>query len=217
MREGFTQEFFIEGGRSRTGKTLAPRLGMLGWDVDAFLECSRRDLFFVPIGDHLRAPGRRELAWWMSSEAGLPRRRRACSALVRARKYLQKPLRQRARELRRAHLPGGLAGRAPRALPSERCSGEGRRCCRGRSDVEGSRKKREKKQFIEELGHRIVERINWAVVANATSVAAGGAAGRARTGVCGASELVERMQQIVGAAAAPGRALTAALLADGSG
>jgi len=49
VREGFTQEFFIEGGRSRTGKTLAPRLGMLGWDVDAFLENPRSDLFFVPI------------------------------------------------------------------------------------------------------------------------------------------------------------------------
>jgi glycerol-3-phosphate O-acyltransferase len=49
VREGFTQEFFIEGGRSRTGKTMAPRLGMLSWDVDAFLESKRRDLFFVPI------------------------------------------------------------------------------------------------------------------------------------------------------------------------
>ena len=49
VREGFTQEFFIEGGRSRTGKNLAPRLGMLSWDVDAFLEGNRKDLFFVPI------------------------------------------------------------------------------------------------------------------------------------------------------------------------
>ena len=49
MREGFTQEFFIEGGRSRTGKSLAPRLGMLTWDVDAFIASARRDLFFVPV------------------------------------------------------------------------------------------------------------------------------------------------------------------------
>ncbi|MFQ5654626.1 MAG: hypothetical protein ACE5GW_07840, partial [Planctomycetota bacterium] len=34
---------------SRTGKTLAPRLGMLAWDVEAFLQSGRRDLFFVPI------------------------------------------------------------------------------------------------------------------------------------------------------------------------
>ena len=29
IREGYTQEFFIEGGRQRTGKMLAPKLGML--------------------------------------------------------------------------------------------------------------------------------------------------------------------------------------------
>ena len=49
IKQGYTQEFFIEGGRSRTGKTLAPRLGMLAWNVDAFLQTARHDLFFVPI------------------------------------------------------------------------------------------------------------------------------------------------------------------------
>ena len=29
IREGYTQEFFIEGGRSRTGKIMTPKLGML--------------------------------------------------------------------------------------------------------------------------------------------------------------------------------------------
>lgn len=50
VREGFTQEFFIEGTRSRTGKSLPPRLGLLGMLVDAFLESTQRDLEFVPIG-----------------------------------------------------------------------------------------------------------------------------------------------------------------------
>ena len=49
VSEGVTQEFFIEGGRSRTGKTLAPRLGILNWEVEAFLGTARRDLFFVPV------------------------------------------------------------------------------------------------------------------------------------------------------------------------
>ena len=49
IREGFTQEFFIEGGRSRTGKTQSPRMGMLSWNVQAFLDTSRRDLFVFPI------------------------------------------------------------------------------------------------------------------------------------------------------------------------
>src|SRR5262249_44317440 len=49
IREGYTQEFFIEGGRSRTGKILTPKLGMLSAIVDAFLRGVRRDLYLVPV------------------------------------------------------------------------------------------------------------------------------------------------------------------------
>src|SRR5205823_6192479 len=52
MREGYTQEFFIEGGRTRTGKILTPRLGMLSAFVNAFVQGVRRDLYFVPISIH---------------------------------------------------------------------------------------------------------------------------------------------------------------------
>jgi glycerol-3-phosphate O-acyltransferase len=38
FRDGQTVEFFIEGGRSRTGKLLPPKLGVLGATVDAGLE-----------------------------------------------------------------------------------------------------------------------------------------------------------------------------------
>ena len=48
LKDGFTQEFFIEGGRSRTGKTLPPKMGMLGMLVDAFMDSREKDLLFVP-------------------------------------------------------------------------------------------------------------------------------------------------------------------------
>ena len=38
LRESFNTEFFIEGGRSRTGKLLAPKLGLLGMVVEAALD-----------------------------------------------------------------------------------------------------------------------------------------------------------------------------------
>jgi glycerol-3-phosphate O-acyltransferase len=38
LREGNSIEFFIEGGRSRTGKLLAPKLGLLGMMVEAALD-----------------------------------------------------------------------------------------------------------------------------------------------------------------------------------
>jgi len=38
FKDGFSLEFFIEGGRSRTGKLLRPRYGLLTWCADAVLD-----------------------------------------------------------------------------------------------------------------------------------------------------------------------------------
>lgn len=48
LREGYTLEFFIEGGRSRTGKLRPPKTGMLKLLVDAALEKRIRDFYLVP-------------------------------------------------------------------------------------------------------------------------------------------------------------------------
>jgi glycerol-3-phosphate O-acyltransferase len=50
IKDGVTQEFFIEGTRSRTGKTLRPRLGMLRMVLEAYARGARRDVYLVPIG-----------------------------------------------------------------------------------------------------------------------------------------------------------------------
>ena len=49
LRDGFTQEFFVEGGRSRTGKLLPPKLGMLALEVDAWMTGVKPDAYFAPI------------------------------------------------------------------------------------------------------------------------------------------------------------------------
>jgi glycerol-3-phosphate O-acyltransferase len=49
LAEGFHVEFFLEGGRSRTGKLLAPKLGLLSMVVDAGLKLPGVNLSFVPI------------------------------------------------------------------------------------------------------------------------------------------------------------------------
>ena len=49
MLEGFPIEFFLEGGRSRTGKLLAPKFGLLSMVVDAALRLRMKKVFFVPI------------------------------------------------------------------------------------------------------------------------------------------------------------------------
>ena len=42
-------EYFIEGGRSRTGRLLKPRLGMLSMSVDAWIKTHNRPLAFIPV------------------------------------------------------------------------------------------------------------------------------------------------------------------------
>jgi glycerol-3-phosphate O-acyltransferase len=49
LDEGFPLEFFIEGTRSRTGKLLYPRFGILSWLVQACLDGAGQDLNFIPI------------------------------------------------------------------------------------------------------------------------------------------------------------------------
>ncbi len=46
---GVSMEYFIEGGRSRTGRLLAPRAGMLAMTLKSFLRESRRPVMFQPV------------------------------------------------------------------------------------------------------------------------------------------------------------------------
>lgn len=49
LRDRFPQEFFPEGGRSRTGKLLTPKTGLFSMEVDAWLEGAAHDVLFVPV------------------------------------------------------------------------------------------------------------------------------------------------------------------------
>ncbi len=49
IRRGHSLEYFIEGGRSRTGRLLEPKGGMLGMTVHSFVKDSRRPIVFVPV------------------------------------------------------------------------------------------------------------------------------------------------------------------------
>ena len=49
FRSGVSMEFFIEGGRSRTGRLLQPATGMLAMTVRSYLRSPQRPVVFVPI------------------------------------------------------------------------------------------------------------------------------------------------------------------------
>ncbi|MEQ9324544.1 MAG: 1-acyl-sn-glycerol-3-phosphate acyltransferase [Polyangiaceae bacterium] len=49
LKDGWMIEFFLEGGRSRTGKLLPPMLGLLNMIVASALGVTGREVFFLPI------------------------------------------------------------------------------------------------------------------------------------------------------------------------
>jgi glycerol-3-phosphate O-acyltransferase len=49
LKDGWPLEFFLEGGRSRTGKLLPPKVGILSIVVDAALGVTNRPVYFCPI------------------------------------------------------------------------------------------------------------------------------------------------------------------------
>lgn len=49
LRDGWAIEFYLEGGRSRTGKLLPPKLGLLNLVVDTAISMEGRSVAFVPV------------------------------------------------------------------------------------------------------------------------------------------------------------------------
>jgi glycerol-3-phosphate O-acyltransferase len=204
VREGFTQEFFIEGGRSRTGKPLEPRLGMLGWEVDAFLETNRRDLFFVPIA--ISYERLVEESGMIEELDGGEKKEESVLGLFRARKYLQ-------RRFGSVHVsfgePISLAG----ALGAQRVRFQALQRGQISSPEVRSVLEDHKREFVSGLGHSLVERIGWATVANATSVAAVVLLGGAHRGLL-RDDLVAGMQEVANLLQLQGVRLTPAFERD---
>jgi len=195
VREGFTQEFFIEGGRSRTGKTLAPRLGMLAWDVEAFLAGARHDLFFVPIAityERLVEEGA-----MVDELEGGAKKSESVWGLMRARKVLRRRF-------------GSVFVNLGEPISLAEGIGERRDAFAREATPEDAAAKR---AFVERFGNRLAERINWAMVASATSVGAAALLGERRRGLL-RHELTERMQQVLGLLNVQGARVTPAFERD---
>lgn len=49
LSRGHAMEYFVEGGRSRTGRLLTPKAGMLAMTVNSYLQDPRRPIVFIPV------------------------------------------------------------------------------------------------------------------------------------------------------------------------
>ncbi len=88
LRERYAQEFFVEGGRSRTGKLLFPKTGLVSMEVDAWLDGAADDVLFVPIAvDYERLV---EGKSYQAELSGREKEKESFGALLRTPKVLLK-------------------------------------------------------------------------------------------------------------------------------
>jgi glycerol-3-phosphate O-acyltransferase len=153
IRQGYTLEFFIEGGRSRTGKILTPKLGVLATIVRAFLHGVRKDLYLVPVSIHY---GRiAEENAYDAELAGAEKQQESLGALLRARSIL-----------RQRHGTVYVSFAEPLSL--NEMLGDSRE--RFSQPELSEETEVEQRRFIQKLGFRLLREVNEATVVGATSL-----------------------------------------------
>ena len=82
MARGHALEYFIEGGRSRTGRLLSPRTGMLSMTVRAYLRDPKRPVVFMPVyfGYERIVEGRT----YIGELSGIPKEKESVFGLLKA-------------------------------------------------------------------------------------------------------------------------------------
>jgi glycerol-3-phosphate O-acyltransferase len=82
MARGHPLEYFVEGGRSRTGRLLSPRTGMLSMTVRSFLRDPKRPVVFMPVyfGYERIAEGRT----YIGELSGRPKEKESVFGLLKA-------------------------------------------------------------------------------------------------------------------------------------
>jgi glycerol-3-phosphate O-acyltransferase len=153
IREGYTQEFFIEGGRSRTGKILTPKLGMLSAIVNTFVSGMRRDLYLVPISIQYGRVVEEES--YSRELIGAPKEKESLLSLLRARSLLRQ---QRGTVY------------VTFAEPISLNAALGERLERFRDAADDPLVEEDKRKVIRKLGFRLLREVNAASLAGATSV-----------------------------------------------
>lgn len=86
IKEGYWIEFFIEGGRSRTGKMLPPKYGMMSRVIEAVQNGAAPDVYFVPV--YLGYEQIIEERAYTAELAGAEKKKESITALIKTTKVL---------------------------------------------------------------------------------------------------------------------------------
>jgi glycerol-3-phosphate O-acyltransferase len=82
LARGFPIEYFIEGGRSRSGRMLTPKAGILGMTVQSFIREHARPLLFVPV--YIGYEKIIEGSTYLGELAGKPKQRESLFGVLRS-------------------------------------------------------------------------------------------------------------------------------------
>jgi len=88
LQEGLPLEFFIEGGRSRTGKMVMPKYGLLSMILQAFQEKACDDLAAIPV--YIGYDRVVEEKAYLKELGGAPKEREKTTDMIRSSKLLRK-------------------------------------------------------------------------------------------------------------------------------
>ena len=155
IRRGFPIEYFVEGGRSRTGRMLPPKPGMLGMTLDSYLRDPQRPVVFVPV--YIGYEQLFEGDSYVAELSGQPKRKETLRGLLRAVTDI------RGRRFGKVHVNVGAPLRLEQLLdahwPDWRAPAH--------PDSEARRS-----ATVRQLGREIVTRINDALVINPVNLLA---------------------------------------------
>ncbi len=88
LRENSCLEFFIEGGRSRTGKLLPPKMGILSAIVQSWLQQASDDIILVPTS--ITYESILEEKSYLEEQTGISKKKESIRDLFHLQKYLRK-------------------------------------------------------------------------------------------------------------------------------
>ncbi|OGQ08864.1 MAG: hypothetical protein A3G32_09750 [Deltaproteobacteria bacterium RIFCSPLOWO2_12_FULL_40_28] len=88
VKAGHSIEFFIEGTRSRSGKLLKPRMGILSMLMDAYLAGTTKDIYFVPIAINYERI--MEAKSYLTEMKGTKKEKEDARGLIKAGKFFNK-------------------------------------------------------------------------------------------------------------------------------
>lgn len=152
LREGHAVEFFIEGGRSRTGKLLPPKMGMLAMCVEPVADGSLTDVSFIPVS--IGYEKIIEASSYARELAGGEKKKEDMGALVRSAKVLRRRYGRVYVDFDEPISLQAFAASRGHPLPLDAEAGAAQ------------------KQLVSQLGHRIVYGINRVTRVTPTSIAA---------------------------------------------